>query len=130
MGAEHAATQPTDADFDGAAVWRVHLPTGADASQDLLLNIHYTGDVARLYLNGKFLDDNFYNGRPFEFGLKRYAPDIDSGELLLKILPLRKDAPIYIQKESLPDFGAADTALALNGIDVIERHEALLGIGA
>ena len=130
FGAQHAATQPSDADFDGAAVWRIRLPTEVDVNRDLLLQIHYAGDVARLYLNGKFIDDNFYNGMPFEFGLSRCAPDIYTGELLLKILPLRKDAPIYIQKEAQPNFGNADTALALNGIDVIERHAAALGVGA
>jgi hypothetical protein len=79
--------------------------------------------VARLYLDGRLLTDNFYNGDAFELGLQRYAPDIYRQELLLKILPLRKDAPIYLPVDAGPDFGQAANALRLGGVEVIEYHE-------
>jgi len=37
----------------------------------ILLRITYKGDVARLYANGKLLNDNFYNGTPWMVGLDR-----------------------------------------------------------
>lgn len=123
-GSAGAAAEPTDSDFDQAAVWRLHLPPEAEPQRDLLLRIHYVGDVARLYWNGTLLDDNFYNDTPFELGLRRYAPDIFQGELLLKILPLRKDAPIYLQ--AWPDFGGATTICSLQKIELWERFEAAL----
>ncbi len=43
------AMQPEDADFAQAAVWRVKLPAGVDASRDLRLRVRYTGDVLRAY---------------------------------------------------------------------------------
>jgi hypothetical protein len=85
-----------------------------------LLRIHYTGDVARLTLNGKLLDDDFFTGRAFELGLKRYAPEILTGDLRLEILPLRKDAPIYLEPKDRPDFGTNDTLLKLQSVEVVE----------
>jgi len=68
------ATAPLDADFDNAAVWQIKIPADVDLGNDPLLRIHYTGDVARVMLDGKFITDDFYNGRAFEIGLRRHAP--------------------------------------------------------
>jgi hypothetical protein len=118
------AQEPTDEDFANAAVWRIKLPAGIDANRKLTLRLHYIGDVARIYLDGKFIDDNFYNGKEFDLDLRRYAPDIYQKELLVKILPAEKDAPIYIPAEAQPDYGAADTVVKLEGCEVIETLEA------
>jgi hypothetical protein len=118
------AEAPTDADFDNAAVWRIKLPSNITPDRDLLLRIHYIGDVARLYLDGKLIDDNFYNGDPFDLGLRRFGPYIYNKELLLKILPLRKDAPIYLPPDAWPKFEDSSSGVALNAIDVIENHSA------
>jgi len=89
---EPVAAEPADADFAAAAVWRIRLPEKLDLRTDPILRIHYVGDVARVTLNGRLINDDFYNGRVFEVGLRRYAPEILQGELRLAILPLRKDA--------------------------------------
>jgi hypothetical protein len=120
------AMQPEDADFAQAAVWRVKLPAGVSASRDLRLRVRYTGDVIRAYHGGKLLDDDFYNARPFEIGLRRYGPSIYQDGLLLKILPLREDAPIYITDRSRLKFDDTHTALTLEGVDVIETREVRL----
>lgn len=121
-GGEGVAEAPTDADFDQAAIWRIGLLDDAEARRDLYLRIRYTGDVARLYWNGSLLTDDFYNGDAFEFGLKRHVSIRASGELLLKILPLHRDAPIYLPRAAWPDFGAKTSLAALHGIDVIEEQ--------
>jgi hypothetical protein len=99
---------------------------GDAAMGDALLRVHYRGDVARFYLGDTLLSDNFYNGRPFELGLQRYAPEIYTGELLLKILPLRQDAPIYLPDEAKPDFGEASEVLEVSSVGFIERLSVLL----
>lgn len=96
MGIAKVAAQPSDTDFDKAAVWKIILPKETDINRDIFLHLNYVGDVARVYLDGKLLTDNFYNGKDFLLGLKRFAPDIYKGELLVKILPFQKDAPIYL----------------------------------
>jgi hypothetical protein len=123
MGSQGVAEQPSDADFAKAAVWRVRLPAGLDAKRNLLLRIRYTGDVARLYLGKRLLDDQFYNGNVFDLGLARYAPEIANDELLLKILPLRKDAPIYLPKGAWPDFAGGDSKVALDSVELVETIE-------
>jgi hypothetical protein len=123
------AMQPEDADFAQAAIWRVKLPTGVDASRDLRLRVRYTGDVLRAYHNDTLLDDDFYHARPFEIGLRRYGPAVYSDGLVLKILPLRENAPIYITDRSQLKFDNNHTALTLDGVDVIETHEVRLAAG-
>jgi hypothetical protein len=122
-GKSHIALAPTDADFANAAVWKTTLPAKLDLSKNPLLRIHYVGDVARLTLNGKLLDDNFYSGREFDLGLKRYAPEILTGDLRLEILPLRKDAPIFLEPKAKPDFGTNETLLKLHSATVVNFDE-------
>lgn len=107
IGVQKVAEEPVDADFDNAAVYRITLP--ADATlfappqvgkgwEGALLEIAYRGDVARLYADGRLIADNFYNGRPFLFGLWRLTPG--TKELELRILPLQKDMPVYFPREA------------------------------
>jgi len=103
---------PDDADFLRAGAWRLTVPPDAlSGVNDVFLDIRYIGDVGRLYGGSRLLDDNFFNGTPWEVGLKEIAAEGPPGFLRLEILPLRKDAPIYLPKRSRPDFGG-NTQLA------------------
>jgi hypothetical protein len=117
MGSHGVAEQPDDSNYAHAALWRIRLPQDTDPGRDLLLRIRYIGDVARLELDGKLLADNFYNGDVFEVGLKRFAPDIYRGELILWILPMPGDAPIYLSHAQPPD------GVLVAGVDVVETFE-------
>lgn len=117
------ATAPLDSDFEKAAVWRVKIAEGVNLGTDPILRLHYVGDVARVTLNGKLLTDDFYNGNALDVGLRRYAPDILTGDLRVEILPLRKDAPIYLAREARPDFGSQQSVVSLNGIEIIPRYQ-------
>jgi hypothetical protein len=127
MGVHKVAEQPSDANFAEAAVWRIKIPEAADATRDLILRVRYQGDVARAYLDGKLLTDNFYNGAPFHIGLKRYGSEASRKELLLKILPLRKGAPIYLREDVIPEFGSADSVARVKSVDLVEIHTGQLG---
>jgi len=116
------AAAPEDADFTKAAVWHITLPRGLDFAVDPLLRLNYTGDVARVSLNGKLLMDDFYNGNPLEIGLRRYGPDILTGDLRVAILPLRPDAPIYLAPSARPDFSGAGSVVALHGLQIVPRY--------
>ncbi len=98
IGINKAAESPEDKDFEHAAVYKIqNLPDSTERA-DRLLKIDYRGDVARLYCNGKLIDDNFYNGRPFLYGLWRLPSDCQ--ELELRILPLQSDMPVYFPDEA------------------------------
>ena len=94
IGVNRVAEEPTDEDFEQAAVYTIHLPQQRQA----LLQITYRGDCARLYADGKLIADNFYNGRPFLMGLWRLPEGCTSLEL--RILPLQKDMPVYFPREA------------------------------
>jgi hypothetical protein len=121
MGSQKVAAAPTDADFDDAAIWRIKLPEGTDANRKLLVRIHYVGDVARVDLDGKLIADDFYNGNALNLGLKRFAPEIYTKELLVKVLPLQKGAPIALPKDAVPDFGDHDSVGRLDSVEVVEE---------
>ena len=107
IGVNKVAEEPVDADFENAAVYTIDLPKEASlltppstllTPPSTLLTIHYRGDVARLYADGKLIDDNFYNGRPFQYALWRLPKDCH--QLELRILPLQKDMPVYFPREA------------------------------
>lgn len=117
------ATAPLDADFEKAAVWKIKIPADVDLGDDPILRLHYVGDVARVILNGRFITDDFYNGNAFDIGLRRHAPDILNGDLRIAILPLRKDAPIYLAEKARPNFGSAGSIVTLKSIEIISRYQ-------
>ena len=98
MGVNKVAEEPTDEDFEQAAVYRISVPNDAVTKYRRLLQIDYRGDVARLYCNGQLIADNFYNGRPMLFGLWRLPAG--ATELELRILPLQENMPIYFPREA------------------------------
>ena len=116
-GSGKVARAPEDAEFTKAATWKIQLPNRLNLSRDPRLRIHYAGDVARVTLNGRLLDDDFYSGRTFEIGLQRYGPEILTGDLRLEILPLRKDAPIFFEPRMQPNFGTNETLCQLQAVE-------------
>jgi hypothetical protein len=120
MGKE-VAMAPTDGDFDRAGVWRILVPAASLAGlSDLFLKIEYSGDAARFYAGSRLLIDDFYLDGKWEIGMKRYG----EGAFQLKILPLRKDAPIYVAGE--PEREVA----AVKSVKAEPEYEAVLEWGA
>ena len=113
---------PPQSAFDNAAVWDFTLPATLPAGvPDLWLTLHYTGDIAQLHRANIPVDDDFYNGLPWQIGLKRYLPTTRS--MQIAILPLRSDAPIYLDPSiPLPKTGQAAT---INQIRILPEYEAI-----
>ena len=118
------ASSPADSTFEKAAQWQLTLPRAMPGEiSDMFLGITYAGDVARLSSGNQLLDDNFYNGMTWEVGLKRFGPDILSKGLVLSILPLRKDAPIYIPKKLWPPFNGRMQIDELNSATLSPEYD-------
>lgn len=119
IGVNKVAESPINKDFEKAAVYKISLPKGMNRS-NALLDIDYLGDVARLYADGKLIDDNFWNGRTFQYALWRLPSDCL--ELELRILPMQKDMPVYFpsafqtEVEKGKKFGEQ-----INHITIVER---------
>lgn len=118
---------PDDTDFDDAAEWKIAIPTDAlNGIHNAYLQIDYMGDAARAYIGDRLISDNFYNGKPWEIGLSRFAPDVLDSGITIKILPLREDAPIYIAEEYLPTFGDKKEIVRINKVEFIAEYEVVI----
>ncbi|MDX3518419.1 beta-galactosidase [Streptomyces scabiei] len=88
------ASAPADEHFDTvAAEYAVELPD--DVPPGSLLRLHWTGDVARAYVGGRLVADQFYSGRVWEIGLDR-LPSGPARCLTLRVLPLPAGAPVHV----------------------------------
>lgn len=90
---------------------------------DLILSIDYIGDTGAAFANGSMIADNFYNGSPWQIGLKRYAELVQSEGIYFYLQPLSGNAT-YLQ--DLPenihlDFSKGDIC-RLNDIRVIPEY--------
>ncbi|MES2777376.1 MAG: beta-galactosidase [Bacteroidota bacterium] len=126
MGKQKVAESPKDSSFSEAGVWKMMLPQNSDRNRDVYLKLLYTGDVARAYANNHLLTDNFYNGKPFEIGLKRFSDEVYSKGITLKILPFQKDAPIYLQENARLDFSGMNSILSLPNFELYEKYQVKL----
>ena len=113
------AAMPSYDDFNAAAVYSIDCADTVDAENGFL-SLGYAGDCARVYADGVLVQDNFWNGKPMLVRLS----DIAGKRVELRILPLRKDAPIYLQKEqrAVLDAAEGDALLRLEGIRLLMRR--------
>lgn len=103
-GRARVAAAPTEDEWAAAAVYKIAIDTAiANKYRRPLLRIAYRGDCARLYVGGKLVADNFYYGRPFDYGLWRGQGDVK--EIELRVLPLQPEAPIYLPREASKEAG-------------------------
>jgi hypothetical protein len=88
---------------------------------DVYLKIHYTGDVARVLLDGRVVMDDFYNGQPLEVPLRRFVARLAAGaQLSVEILPLRRDAPILLPDSAWPRFGGRAAVAELARVEIVQ----------
>ena len=89
IGPNGVAMPPEEGAWNAAAEYEVPFECG-----DAILEISYEGDMARLYADGKLVQDDFWKGRPIRYALRR-LPAGTKG-LMLKVLPWAEDAKSHI----------------------------------
>jgi len=115
---------PDESSFAQAGEWRVAVPPGAiDGLSDVLLEVHYQGDEARLLNGGHLLTDNFFNGTDWRIGLKRFLDGAPAHAFTLQVLPLSKEAPIFFDEGKAPTMENDGQAGSLQSIDAIPEYE-------
>jgi len=126
-GNAKAAVQPDAEVFGNSAAWELSLgatrPKGVDGA---LLEIDFVGDVARLFDGTRMVDDWYYNGQLWQFGLSN-LPARERAALTLTVLPLRADAPIYLPKEHRPVFNGQAQVAELRGVKVTPVYRVEIG---
>jgi len=126
-GNAKAAIQPDAEVFGNSAAWELSLgttrPKGVDGA---LLEIDFVGDVARLFDGTRMVDDWYYNGQLWQFGLGN-LPARERAALTLTVLPLRADAPIYLPREHRPAFNGQAQVAELRGVKVTPVYRVEIG---
>ena len=99
IGPNGVAMPPEERAWEAAAEYEVPVKSGAN-----MLEIGYEGDMARLYADGRLVQDDFWKGRPIRYALRRLPPGTKS--LVLKVLPWASDAKshIFIDKPVPPKY--------------------------
>jgi beta-galactosidase len=128
MGRE-VATAPKESEFENAAQWSIEVPAVASpAVRNVILRITYQGDIARVYDHGKLLDDDFYKGTPWEIGLNSVTPHDRDPILQLSILPLPRNAPIYLPPGARPRFPPSGEIASLDDVRVVPEYEVVANL--
>lgn len=126
LGTQKVAAMPTDEDFEAAEVYALDLSAiGKDNIDNLFLTIDYAADCARVYADDILVEDNFWNGKAMLVRLSDLVnADGTMKRVELKMLPLMKDYPIYLQKQqkALLDHAPATGLLKLNSVKLLVRY--------
>jgi len=93
---------------------------------DIFARIHYAGDVARLYNGGHLLDDDFYNGRVWEIGMKRFFPDVFGHHLEIQILPMPRNSLIYLDPSVWAQMQPAGQTSTVQGVELLPEYEVVI----
>lgn len=118
-----AAMAPTTREFALAAQWKIGIPQKDwNGVSNLFLAVNYDADAARLYSGGDLLDDDFYNGKVWRVGLKRFRSQIEQNGLTLDILPRRADAPIFLERRFRSPRVKSGQILQLRDIHLIPQY--------
>lgn len=118
------AMAPEDSDFKLAAKWAIvvkNVQLNSTVS-NAFLRVDYIGDVARLSANGHLLVDDFANGKPWMVGMRRFSGKTSDAAFDLSILPWRKDAPIFLEKQIKPVFDRVDQAVDLKSATLTPQY--------
>jgi beta-galactosidase len=123
------AEAPPESKLPEAAEWSITIPPDAlRGLSNLYLQIRYQGDVARLYSGNRLLTDNFYSGKPWTVGLRRFLGDDGAGtKLTLNILPLRKDAPVYFELPAPIHFPGDGQVSRLGEVRLVPEYQLEMG---
>jgi hypothetical protein len=124
------AQAPSEAPLPGAARWRIEIPAHAlDGLAELFLEMDYQGDVARFSSGGMMLDDDFFNGTPWSIGLKRFLCSGKENVFDLSILPLRKDAPFFLEPPRQVHYKGNGQACSLDRILLVPEYQLVIDTG-
>jgi hypothetical protein len=120
---------PPDTAFLTAGTWQLQWrnPDFTGLS-NVLLQLDYAGDIGRLQSGATLLDDNFFNGSPWQIGLKRWGRTTAGSQLTLKVLPMPAIAPIYLDPKARDLFDRAEPTPKLIGAKLIPEYESILTV--
>lgn len=67
--------------------------------KDMRLQLEYSGDIGHVFLNSRLINDNFSNGAVWEIGLREWLPEVEGGQLVVYITPLKEGANVNVESD-------------------------------
>ena len=93
---------PLDADYAAAAVFRIDLDTrDLDRDDQWLLRLEWTGDAARLWIDGDLVSDQFWSGRVWDIDLGPYRDRLAEG-VIVEVLPWQPQSAVFVDSRVRP----------------------------
>jgi len=115
--------------FEQAASWRLQWQNpDLKGLSNILLQIDYTGDIARISSSSTLLDDNFYNGLPWQIGLAQLDSKMVASQLTLRILPMPRVAPIYLDSKAQASLDRTHDNPQVAQARLIPEYESILTV--
>lgn len=96
--------------------YTVQIPEGYEDCKDVMLRIHYQGDVGQAFIDGKLVSDNFSNGAVWEIGLREVWKPEMGREVVILITPKKKDASVNVSSTM-----AGRTEMLKDAVAVLEQ---------
>jgi len=101
-GPANRLSAPLDADFAAAAVFRIDIDTrGLESADEWLLRLDWVGDVARVFIDGDLVSDQFWSGRVLDVDLGPFRDRLASG-VVVEVLPWRPDSGVFVDARVRP----------------------------
>jgi len=95
---------------------------------DVLLTVNYTGDTGMGFLEGELVADNFYNGIPWQLGLRKFiSSPAKPKEMVFYFRAMQKNASYLFDLQPypqyIPDFGKSNTYLKINNLSFKPQYK-------
>jgi beta-galactosidase len=121
-GPAKAAMQPLPEAHKAAAAFSFTIPKDVLAKGgDAFLEIDWRGDIGRLFDGPDMLDDAYWDGRVWRIGLKRFAARLGR-PWTLTVMPLRADAPIYLDDAARAKLPAGAQVATLEVLRIVPEY--------
>jgi hypothetical protein len=95
---------------------------------DIYLTANYIGDTGMDFFNGELVDDNFYNGIPWQVGLRKFITNpAKPGQMVFYFRPMHKNATYLLDLEPypqyIPDFGKSQSYIKVQGFTFTPQYK-------
>jgi len=123
---------PTEQQFTkAAAAWRFEFPNqNLRHISQIYLKLNYTGDMSKATIGTQLVDDNFFNGAPWEIGLERFLPLLQQNAMTIRILPFGDNPPIYVDPRVWTKLYSHGKIAEVNGVSLLPEYESIFAPAA
>lgn len=102
--------------------YTLHLNSDISNLNDVFIKADYIGDRGLAFINGELITDHFYQERPWEIGLKKYASQLAGNKMVLFFHPMYSDYDYLKDLNHVPEFDNGKV-LKIMGFEVIPEYK-------